>query len=152
MAFGLQVEINVSGAISAGLSVVVMPCSKGEILRLSALLLLVALVIGCEGTNRTEPRATGNAENAGPASSPPYATHPQGHPIVLSRGTFDATISDVDRPKTAEALVAEFERRFKSSPEDAFVELTYWGNAPQEVRYAIVHEFVGSSAEFVGSC
>jgi hypothetical protein len=108
-------------------------------------ILLVAfaccVAIGC-GQSEVADHDSG-AESSVPAiDAAPFVTHPKGQPVVLSRTSFNPTISESERPSTADALVTEFEKRFAVNPEDAFVELTYWGEAPQEVRYATLHDFL----------
>lgn len=105
------------------------------------LVLMGCLVAGCGQTDVADDVAE-EPELEAAAEAAPFATHPKNQPVVLSRTSFNPTISDADRPGSPEALVAEFEKRFAISPEDAFVELTYWGNAPQEIRYATLHDFL----------
>jgi hypothetical protein len=106
---------------------------------------VITAVICCiaAGCGRSEvPDIMPEEPNHAATEAAPFATHPKGQPVVVSRTSIETTISEPQRPSTAEALVAEFEKRFAVSPEEAFVELTYWGEAPQEVRYATLHDFM----------
>lgn len=99
------------------------------------------MVVGCGQSEVADNMP--EAESTAPVvEAAHFVTHPKGQPVVLSRTSFNPTISESERPATADALVAEFEKRFAVNPEDAFVELTYWGEAPQEIRYATLHDFL----------
>ncbi len=71
----------------------------------------------------------------------PFVTHPKGQPVVLLRTSFNPTIAESERPVTADALVEEFEKRFALDPEDAFVELIYWGDAPKRLDMRLFTTF-----------
>ncbi len=69
---------------------------------------ICSVILGC-GHSDVADDIPDEQSTAPVVEAAPFATHPKGQPVVLSRASFDPTISESERPATADALVSEFE-------------------------------------------
>jgi len=99
-------------------------------MRRTVLLLSLLVASGCgELGTSPAPRESNQADTGDP---PPRVT----------RTRIEPTTGEATRPATPEEFLQVFAEKFDADPEDAFVELTYWGYASQQDRLAVLKEFM----------